>query len=185
MWVVSVFEAKENIFFVCFLWIISNHTLPFSRAEAPSTQTVIKQCFLSTSAIHFPDGCCHCDLLTTACVGFPTHSPKNEVRADGDIFYALLCPQTRQFLGKQPSLGTYRLGTFALNQANLGRLGWIALPIDERAVDFTVDEVPEEEKIQAGQFYCTLPCSPLSSRSCPFLNASYMCQAQFQKLDKY
>lgn len=29
-------------------------------------------------------------------------------------------------------------------------------------MDFTVDEVPNEEKIQAGRFYCTLLVLPLS-----------------------
>ena len=38
--VVSAFGANETVFlFACFSWIISNRTLPFARAEAPSTQT--------------------------------------------------------------------------------------------------------------------------------------------------
>lgn len=124
----------------------SNCGLPFARAEAPSRSIVIEQCFLRTYMVNFPNG--HHDFFATASVG----SPGSEVGGRWGHFFSVSClaPKPRSFWKIAQPRHRCKLGTLAPYQTNLGRLRWIALLIDQWAVDFTVDEVSDEDKIRAG-----------------------------------
>lgn len=156
-WVVSVFEANENIFRVSRRPALSEplpeQRLPAGRLWMNSVSWELRWSISLTST------------ATVTPLPQPVWIPPwNEVRAGGTIS---LVPGfnfgPHSFWGNSQTQARTQAGNACPDQASLGRPGRRALLTDQWAVDFTVDEVPDEERFRWADTIVLSLYLPLSS----------------------